>query len=87
MKFNAKKVYNSLYADEAPVGSKGYFADSLEELECIVEHSETSGNAYGELEKLSEIANEYSVTYGFHKKYGGDYNLFYITDVFDNREN
>lgn len=87
MKFNAKKVYNLLCADEVPVGSKGYFADNLKELEYIVERSETSGNAYGEFEKLSEIANEYSVTYRFHKKYGGDYNLFYITEVFDNREN
>ena len=87
MKFNAKKVYNSLYADEAPVGSKGYFADSLEELEYIVEHSETIGNTYGEFEKLSKIVDEYSVICRFHKKYDGDYNLFYAIEIPSSKEN
>lgn len=74
MEFNKAKVFTALNADEIKIGSKGYFADTLENLKDVVEH-EHSGY-YG---KLVEIKNEsYECRFSLNDNY--NYSLFYLVE-------
>ena len=39
MPFNTERVYTALNADEVKIGSKGYFADTIERLKIFVKVS------------------------------------------------
>lgn len=72
MEFDKAKVFTALNADEIKVGSKGYFADTLEKMKDVVEHERSS--YYG---KVVEIRKESYVS-RFRLKY--DYSLFYLAE-------
>ena len=43
MEFLKEKVFTALNADEAKAGSKGYFADNLDTLKCLVNRNAVTG--------------------------------------------
>lgn len=74
MKFDAKRVYSAVNADNVKIGSKGYFANTLKKLKEVV-NQECEYN-YGE---VSEIESE---TYEsrFYIKNDYEYTLFYLVE-------
>lgn len=72
MKFYKNKVYTASNADEVKVGSKGYFADSINELKKKVDE----GN---ELLTLTKIYGEESAT-RFSVSPTSSYILFYLVE-------
>lgn len=76
MKFDKSKVYTALNADEVKVGSKGYYADCLKDLE---ERVNSDNKAY--YNTLVEI-NPTSDVYRFKKgaAFTSEYALFYLVE-------
>lgn len=72
MKFDETKIYTSVNADEVEVGSKGYFADDIYELKCIVENDDTG--------KLKELTYIEDTTYSNRFSSDISYNLFYLVE-------
>ena len=71
MTFDKNKVYTALNADEVKVGSKGYFADSLEDLRAFVSEDDDPCT-------LFEVLGE---EYGRRFDEGGNpWNLFYLVE-------
>ena len=69
MTFDKNKVYTALNADEVKIGSKGYFADSLEDLRAFVSEDDDPCT-------LFEVLGE---EYGRRFDEGGNpWNLFYL---------
>lgn len=74
MRFDKSKVYTMLNADEAPIGSCGYFANTVYRLRYVVEN-ETNEN-YGPLERVED-------DFCFNRFNNGEpysYNLFYLVE-------
>lgn len=67
MEFDKTKVYTALNADESLIGAKGYFADTIRDLQIIVE---SSVNNY---DKVEGIFNFYFVNENATK-----FNFFYL---------
>lgn len=74
MKFDKTKVFTALNADEIKNGSKGYFADTLENMKYVVEHEHSE--YYG---KVVEINGEPYVS-RFRFEDECDYCLFYLVE-------
>lgn len=72
MEFDKTKVFTALNADEIKIGSKGYFAYTLENLKDVVEHERS--DYYG---KLVEIKNE---SYESRFRLKDNYSLFYLVE-------
>lgn len=72
MKFDKTRVYTAFNADEVKVGSKGYFADSINELKRKVDE----GN---ETSTLTKIFGEESAT-RFSVSPVSSYILFYLVE-------
>lgn len=82
MKFDKSKVYTALNADEVKVGSKGYYADCLKDLE---ERVNSDNKAY--YNTLVEI-NPTSDVYRFKKgaAFTSEYALFYLVEEPEKKE-
>lgn len=74
MEFDKAKVFTALNADEARVGSKGYFSDCLGQLKELV--SNDSLNNYGE---LTHIYYDYKFN-RFEMGNASDWLLFYLVE-------
>lgn len=72
MEFDKSKVYTALNADEVKVGSKGYFADTLSQLEYAV----LGDIDYGMIDKILPTNAEYR----FKSRYSTMFNLFYLIE-------
>lgn len=77
MNFDKERCFSALTADAVKVGSKGYFADSLYELQCVV-HNER-GN-YFELKDLLDPTENFRFL--AENLVGDDvsWNLFYLVE-------
>lgn len=74
MEFDKQKVYTALNADDINVGSRGYFADTLENLKDVVKYE--CSEYYG---KVVEINKEsYEDRFRLEDKY--DYCLFFLVE-------
>ena len=73
MKFNIDKVYTPLNADKVKVGSKGYYADTLNCLKDKVK------KGYGSIGTIDEIKDG-SYKNRFNIRNGYAYCLFYLLD-------
>lgn len=73
MTFDKSRVYTMLNADEAPIGSYGYFADTVYQLRKAVEDEEKIS-----YKQLEGIENEYSYNRFISGPYGS--NLFYLVE-------
>ena len=54
MEFDKSKVYTALNADEVKIGSKGYFADNLYELQCVIHNKKDNFFTIKEILKPDE---------------------------------
>ena len=72
MTFDKSKIYTAINADEVKVGSKGYFADSINVLRKILEENANT-------DVLKKVADEGRTTYRFIKEREA-YNLFYLVE-------
>lgn len=75
MKFDKSKVFSAVNADEVKVGSKGYFADNLKDLECMVD-----GGHYHELTRILDESE--SCRFELRAEDSDDLNfyLFYLVE-------
>ncbi len=77
MEFDKSKVYTALNADEVKIGSKGYFADNLYELQCVIHNKKDNFFTIKEILKPDEEFRFLA------KNLVGDYdswNLFYLVE-------
>ena len=77
MEFDKSKVYTAVNADEVKVGSKGYFADNLYELQCVIHNKKDNFFTIKEILKPDEEFRFLA------KNLVGDYdswNLFYLVE-------
>lgn len=74
MKFNVDKVYTSLNADKVKIGSKGYYADTLN---CLKDKVKNGYN--GSIGTIDEIKDDLYKS-RFNIKGGNAYCLFYLLD-------
>lgn len=74
MKFNVDKVYTSLNADKVKIGSKGYYADTLN---CLKDKVKNGYN--GSIGTIDEIKDDLYKN-RFNIKGGNAYCLFYLLD-------
>ena len=77
MEFDRSKVYTALNADEVKIGSKGYFADNLYELQCVIHNKKDNFFTIKEILKPDEEFRFLA------KNLVGDYdswNLFYLVE-------
>ena len=75
MEFDKSKVYTVLTADEVKVGSKGYFADNLTDLEAFVAAEDE--HCFNEIHHIASPDNAYRFSF---KDIVGNYALFYLVE-------
>lgn len=82
MEFDKSKVYTSVNADELKIGSKGYFADSLEFLKKQVEEDDENDKAI--LMKILDEGEKFRFISSIENPFGsypiGRYILFYLLE-------
>lgn len=76
MKFDKSKVYTAINADEIKIGSKGYFADDLYDLQYKVENDET--DELHELVSIEDSSQDFRFKMVTHLPF--TYNLFYLVE-------
>lgn len=75
MKFDKSKIYTAANADEVKVGSEGYFADNMADLEETVINEDVNYFSSVRCVNLNRSA------YCFHREsLGGDFALFYLVN-------
>lgn len=75
MEFDKRKVFTVLNADEVKLGSKGYFADSLDDLRQLI----AAGDEDRFFGRIAGIAPADEI-YRFTDICGNSYNLFYFVE-------
>lgn len=73
MNFNKLRVFTPLNADQVPVGSKGYFAETLGNLKNAVEMR-------GETAELTSIRDETHACRFYCAEYKSAWSLFYLVE-------